>query len=154
MNRSCSGKSDRHALLRQGCGNEGSGANPALEVPLGKQLGIGAQDRKPRDAELGGKLPAGRDALAGTQFAAQDRSAKSVVDLLVQRIVRFAVDNQCGQNSGRGAVHTAIIVASMPPALVDMAADHLVNDYGLDCGPTIERYFTSMEGQQGQAKTR
>jgi hypothetical protein len=52
----------------------------------------------------------------------------------VQRIVRFSVDNQGGQNSGRGAVHTAIIVASTPPALVDMAADHLADDYGLNYG--------------------
>jgi uncharacterized membrane protein YcjF (UPF0283 family) len=42
----------------------------------------------------------------------------------VQRTICFAVDSNCRQNTGGSAIHSPIIVASIPYALVDMAADH------------------------------
>ena len=119
-----------HFLLGQRSGYESAGAYPALEVTLGKKLRIRVQNRKAGDPKLVCKFTAGGNSLARTQFPTQDGGAESVINLLVQWTICFAVDGDCGQNSGGSSIHLTIIVASILRPLVDMAADH--------CGPDDE----------------
>ena len=50
-----------------------------------EQLLVRAQHRQSGDAEVGGEAAGGRDALARTQAAVEDRAAKAVVDLAEDR---------------------------------------------------------------------
>jgi len=109
-----------HSLFRQGCGDESSCAHSALEVPFGKQLGVGIENRKTGYSKFAGKLSAGGNPNTGTKIAAQDRRAKSIVDLLMKRMRRLTVDDNDRQCARGRTIHTSIIVVSIMVTLADM----------------------------------
>ncbi len=102
----------RKLLFGQGAGDECAGSDAALEIALGEELRVGVEDREAGDAQFCSEFTAGGDALTGAEVAAQDRRAVAVVNLLVQRVCRPAVDGDYRQNSCGCAAHNDIIVVS------------------------------------------
>ena len=86
-------------LTRQRCRNEGSGSDSTFEVTLGKQLFIGAEDRKTGYFQIFRQVPAGRYLLSGLQIATQNCGTEPFADLVLQRKRIKAVDSDDGCNS-------------------------------------------------------
>ena len=86
-------------LTRQGCRNEGSRSDSTFEVTLGKQPGIGAEDRKTGYFQIFRQVPGGRYLLSGVQIATQNCGTETFADLVVQRKRIKAVDRDDGCDS-------------------------------------------------------
>ena len=72
-------------LLRQRAADKGPCARASLAISFCQQLRIGRQYRNSRQLQLQGQRSRGWHLLAGTQIALDDVSAKSIVNLPVQR---------------------------------------------------------------------
>ena len=69
--------------------DEGAAADVALDQAFGFEFGVGVGDGGAMNAQHGGELAAGGDAVAGAQIAGVDKSAKLVAKLDVQGNVAF-----------------------------------------------------------------
>ena len=79
--RVCDGRGRRRRRADGAGGDEGPGAGPRRQVPLGEQLGVGVDDQPARYAEVGRQLPRGRQPGVGRQATLADRPPELLLEL-------------------------------------------------------------------------
>ena len=136
--------------VRQRSGDVGSGANAALKIALGEELGVGVEDGEAGDFKLGGERAAGGNLLARGEIAAQDGVAKPGIDLAMERRGRIAVEGNDGKEACRNVGHLqGIVVVMLDTWQVAMEGHHFLMGSGRSA-----RAKDGLSGSQRRAKKR
>ena len=122
-------------------GNEARDVRPradaAVEVALGDELLVRVENRKARDPELGREGPRRGNSLAGPQPPAQDRLAKPVVELPVQRRRGPSIDGHDGNEPRWDLRHAEIVMAMQNRAQMAIEADRSTGQTRPAIGSTV-----------------